>query len=35
VNGSSQFSATPDDPVDTFIAEADRHPTFELVEVTS
>lgn len=30
----SEFSANPDDPVDTFIAEAGRHPTFELVEIT-
>ena len=29
----SQFDASPDDPVDEFIAEADRHPVFELVEV--
>jgi hypothetical protein len=29
----SQFDASPDDPVDEFTAEADRHPVFELVEV--
>jgi len=29
----SAFAATADDPVDTFLAEADRHPVFELVQV--
>jgi deazaflavin-dependent oxidoreductase (nitroreductase family) len=27
----SAFRAAPDDPVDAFVAEADRHPVFELV----
>lgn len=27
------FTATADDPADDFVAEADRHPVFELIEV--
>jgi len=29
----SAFTAAPDDPEDRFVAEADRHPVFELVPV--
>jgi hypothetical protein len=28
----AQFKATQDSPVEDFVAEADRHPVFELVE---
>ncbi len=31
----AQFDAAPDAPVEDFVAEADRHPVFELVEVGS
>jgi hypothetical protein len=31
----AQFEATPDSPVEDFVAEADRHPVFELVEAGS
>ena len=31
----AQFAATQDSPVDDFVAEADRHPVFELVAVGS
>lgn len=31
----TRFEATPDAPVEDFVAEADRHPVFELVEVAS
>jgi deazaflavin-dependent oxidoreductase (nitroreductase family) len=31
----AQFKATPNSPVDDFVAEADRHPVFELVPVPS
>jgi deazaflavin-dependent oxidoreductase (nitroreductase family) len=31
----AQFEATPDSPVEDFVAEADRHPVFELVAVGS
>lgn len=27
----TQFEATPDSPVEDFVAEADRHPVFELI----
>jgi len=29
------FTATPDDPAEDFTAEADRHPVFELVTVST
>lgn len=31
----AQFTATADDPADDFVAEADRHPVFELIEIRS
>jgi hypothetical protein len=31
----AQFDATPDSPVKEFVAEANRHPVFELVTVGS
>jgi hypothetical protein len=31
----AQFEATPDSRVEDFVAEADRHPVFELVAVAS
>jgi hypothetical protein len=31
----AQFEPTPDSPVEDFVAEADRHPVFELVAVGS
>ena len=31
----AQFKATPDAPVEDFVAEPDRHPVFELVAVDS
>jgi deazaflavin-dependent oxidoreductase (nitroreductase family) len=30
-----QFNATKDSPVEDFVAEADRHPVFELVELNT